>query len=128
MILLCVDIVPYSVYCKIEIWQNSASLRTSCCDTSVASAEHDSFRMIKLHTSILLIAPSRQSVSLSNLTVHPTVHTHVHCRFSVKAAERHIPVCSSIRAKPTMLMRGAGVGPGQATHSKTYPLTSRNAF
>lgn len=128
MILLCVNIVPYSVYCKIEIWQNSASLRTTFCDSSVDSAKHDLFRTIELHTSILLIAPFGQSVSLSNLIVHPSVHTHVHCRFSVKAAERHIPVCSSIRAKPTMLMRGTGVGPGQATHSKTYPLTPRNAF
>ncbi len=37
-----------------------------------------------------------------------------HCgrRFNEKAAERHIPVCTSIRAKPTSLRRGAGGGGG----------------
>ena len=52
-------------------------------------------------------------------------------RFNQKVADRHIPVCSSIRAKPTMLLRGSGMGPGQATHSahnKTYTSLTRNAF
>jgi len=31
-------------------------------------------------------------------------------RFNVKAAERHIPICSKIIAKPTMLIRGTGRG------------------
>jgi hypothetical protein len=31
-------------------------------------------------------------------------------RFNIKAAERHIPVCSKIIAKPTMLKRGTGRG------------------
>lgn len=37
-----------------------------------------------------------------------------HCgrRFSEKAGERHIPVCNSIRAKPTSLRRGVGGGGG----------------
>ena len=39
-----------------------------------------------------------------------------HCgrRFSGAAAERHIPKCNSINAKPKMLTRGGG---GQATSS-----------
>ena len=35
-----------------------------------------------------------------------------HCgrRFNEKAAERHIPLCTSIKAKPTMLSKGGGLG------------------
>ena len=34
-----------------------------------------------------------------------------HCgrKFNSKAAERHIPQCQNIQAKPTMLKRGTGV-------------------
>ena len=37
-----------------------------------------------------------------------------HCgrRFNAKAAERHIPQCVNIRAKPSVLKRGAGGGGG----------------
>ena len=35
-----------------------------------------------------------------------------HCsrRFNEKAAERHIPLCTSIKAKPTKLSKGGGLG------------------
>ena len=33
-----------------------------------------------------------------------------HVQFNATAAERHIPKCSSIRAKPKTLVRGAGPG------------------
>ena len=41
-----------------------------------------------------------------------------HCmrKFNAQAAERHIPKCSSIRAKPKMLRRGDG--PGLAASSR----------
>ena len=37
-----------------------------------------------------------------------------HCgrRFNEKAADRHIPQCQNIKAKPTMLKRGVGGGGG----------------
>ena len=34
--------------------------------------------------------------------------------FAEKAAERHIPKCASIRARPTMLRKGAGIAAGAA--------------
>ena len=37
---------------------------------------------------------------------------HCHRSFNAKAADRHIPQCQNIRAKPTMLKRGAGGGGG----------------
>ena len=39
-----------------------------------------------------------------------------HCgrKFNATAAERHIPKCNSIRAKPKMLVRGGGGGNGAA--------------
>lgn len=69
----------------------------------------------------------------SILTMNCTLHSlpALYDRFNQKVADRHIPVCSSIRAKPTMLLRGSGMGPGQATHSahnKTYTSLTRNAF
>lgn len=46
-----------------------------------------------------------------------------HCgrRFSEKAADRHIPQCQNIKAKPTMLRRGAGGGGGITGQVKKTP-------
>ena len=42
----------------------------------------------------------------------PTLVPCPHCnrRFNEKAAERHIPVCNSIKAQPKSLKRGGGLG------------------
>ena len=46
-------------------------------------------------------------------------------RFNAKAADRHIPVCTNIRAKPTMLKRGLGGGGGvNGTLAATRSITS----
>lgn len=46
--------------------------------------------------------------------VDPTLIPCPHCerRFNQKAAERHIPQCQSIRAKPAALKKGSGLGIG----------------
>jgi hypothetical protein len=46
-----------------------------------------------------------------------------HCerRFNEKAAERHIPVCTSIRSKPSSLKRGTGGGAAGGGKSNTQP-------
>ena len=45
-----------------------------------------------------------------------------HCqrRFNAKAAERHIPVCNNIRAKPTSLKRGTGGGAALGNTTKRF--------
>jgi len=44
-----------------------------------------------------------------------------HCgrRFNEKAAERHIPQCNNIKAKPSSLKRGTGTGIGKPVSSKS---------
>ena len=44
-----------------------------------------------------------------------------HCgrKFNPTAAERHIPKCNSIRAKPKMLVRGGGGNPGGAAVNRS---------
>lgn len=51
-----------------------------------------------------------------------------HCgrRFNEKAAERHIPQCQNIRAKPTSLKRGTG-GAGGKTGSAAPPISDNKA-
>ncbi len=54
-----------------------------------------------------------------------------HCgrRFNEKAAERHIPKCSEIRAKPTMLKRGGGGGGGvKGSIAATVKTPSKGRF
>ena len=54
-----------------------------------------------------------------------------HCgrRFNEKAAERHIPQCQSIRAKPSVLKKGAGSGGGmQGTKPASNGLGSTTSY
>ena len=50
-----------------------------------------------------------------------------HCgrRFNEKAAERHIPQCQNIRAKPSLLKKGAGSGGGM---QGTKPSNNTSGF
>ena len=60
------------------------------------------------------VTPIQSLFPYSTLTSH-TFSLHdffLFFRFNEKAAERHIPVCTNIRAKPTMLKRGLGGGGG----------------
>ena len=50
---------------------------------------------------------------------------HCNRRFNQKAAERHIPKCKDIKAKPRTLRRGAGTGAVQV-HLKIHCLLLRN--
>ena len=47
----------------------------------------------------------------------PTCGRH----FNQTAGERHIPQCKNIRAKPTMLKRGGGLGGGNLKDKKVNP-------
>ena len=54
-----------------------------------------------------------------------------HCgrRFNEKAAERHVPQCQNIRAKPSLLKKGAGSGGGmQGTKPNGSGLGSTNSY
>jgi len=55
-------------------------------------------------------------------TYDPSLVPCPHCgrRFNEKAAERHIPKCNDIKAKPSMLKRGAGVGAHVRTNAAAF--------
>ena len=50
---------------------------------------------------------------------------HCHRRFSEKAAERHIPKCKNIKAKPKTLRRGAGTGAGAGAFKNPVSTVQR---
>ncbi|KAJ1619807.1 hypothetical protein T492DRAFT_889743 [Pavlovales sp. CCMP2436] len=77
--------------------------------------EHDAFQAAMRMNKQIMVA-EKAGISISSLPVVLTSldnDTRVECptcgrRFSEVAAERHIPKCGDIRAKPKMLKAGAG--------------------
>lgn len=53
-----------------------------------------------------------------------------HCgrRFNEKAAERHIPQCQNIRAKPSILKKGAGSGGGMQGTKPSNGISSTSNY
>ena len=74
-----------------------------------------------------LKAAQEAGIPLSSLPPPPSIPDHddrtacPHCgrRFNQQAAERHIPKCTSIAAKPKMLTRGGGIGIHNAHPSRS---------
>lgn len=83
-------------------YSQSRSFTSSKSTTQIWRAQSESFREALRAAKGVNIKPF----------VDPSLVPCPNCsrRFNIKAAERHIPVCSKIIAKPTMLRRGTGRG------------------
>lgn len=51
---------------------------------------------------------------------------HCHRSFNEKAAERHIPICTKIKAKPKMLRRRSGMGAHSSNKNKRHARPQQN--
>jgi hypothetical protein len=107
-----------------KVWrQQSEAFR----DVIRAAREYQVYEQQVQQAAVKGFAPPPQPPKPAASSTDPSLVPCPHCdrRFSAKAADRHIPQCQTIRAKPSSLKKGAGLGGGLGASNNGLAVSQR---